>query len=184
MNQDTLPYMWCSTVDNSYTFSISVSIIVDWKAHKNRLHDDSLYPPQVRRRNCKLAKFTWAFWSPGNVRLLFRMSFGYYYRLLLLYSDFSDSRQNALWALPVSYWLPNRYPLGLFLHCRRLLLRPRGPYLLMRTLLRYLYHVSGFRLPTRHHWLAADLPSKYSNQFKPIFHVPRSTDVLCASSWS
>ena len=37
------------------------------------------------------------------------------------------SKQSALLALPLSYRLPHRYPLGLFLHRRRLLLHPEVP---------------------------------------------------------
>lgn len=37
------------------------------------------------------------------------------------------SKQSALLALPLSYQLPHRYPLGLFLHRRRLLLHPEVP---------------------------------------------------------
>ena len=37
------------------------------------------------------------------------------------------SKQSALLALPLSYQLPHWYPLGLFLHRRRLLLHPEVP---------------------------------------------------------
>lgn len=37
------------------------------------------------------------------------------------------SKQSALLALPLSYQLPHRYPFGLFLHRRRLLLHPEVP---------------------------------------------------------
>lgn len=90
------------------------------------------------------------------------MPFGYSNQLLPLYSNFFDSRQSALVAIPLSYQQPSRHPLGLFSHSECLLLRPKVPYHLVRTTLRYMFVVDGFRLPLIHHCMQADLPYQVS----------------------
>ena len=85
------------------------------------------------------------------------MPFGYFYQLLPLYSNFFDSRQSALLAIPTLCQQPSWHSSGLFLHSKRLLLRPKDLYLLMRTALRYMFDVDGFRLPHIHHWTQANL---------------------------
>ena len=71
------------------------------------------------------------------------MPFGYFYQLLPLYSNFFDSRQSALLAIPTLCQQPSWHSSGLFLHSKRLLLRPKDLYLLMRTALRYMFDVDG-----------------------------------------
>ncbi len=64
-------------------------------------------------------------------------------------------------------------PIGLFSHSERLLLRPEVPYFLMRTTLRYMFVVDGFRLPWAHHCTQADLHRQVSLRGKaePSMHL-------------
>lgn len=84
--------------------------------------------------------------------------------------------------LPLSYRLPYRYPLGLFLHRRRLLLCPKVPYLLVRPALRYKHFVDSFYLLHKYHYLWKGFTNKYPCKQLLLFLIPRGTGVLCSSS--
>jgi len=77
-------------------------------------------------------------------------------------------------------WPPCRHPgchtgtlSGLFSHRERLLLRPEGPYILMRTILRHATYVGGFRLPVSHHFPTADLSRQVSLSVRA--EIPRAS---------
>ena len=76
-------------------------------------------------------------------------------------------------AFPLSCRSPNRHPPGLFSHRERLLLRPEGPYILMRTILRHATYVGGFRLPVSHHFPTADLSRQVSLSVRA--EIPRAS---------
>ena len=97
------------------------------------------------------------------------------YQLLPLYPDFSGSRHDALGGVPRGYRRPSLYPFRGFFPAfglplaGRLLLRPEGLYLLMRTVLRHRFPIGGFRLPSGHHCQEADLPGRYPCRIKLSF---------------
>ena len=102
------------------------------------------------------------------------MPFGYSFWTLPLYSDFSDSRQDALVAIPLSYRRPNRHPLGLFSHRERLLLHPEDPNLSMQTVLRHMFPLAVLPSP-EHHCFRVTFSYRYPCIKDQRFHAPRNT---------
>lgn len=115
--------------------------------------------------------------SPAIQNLIVELPFGYSFWTLPLYSDFSDSRQDALEAIPLSYQRPSWHPLGLFSHSERLLLHPEDPNLSMQTVLRHMFPLA---VPpsTKHHCFRVTLSYRYSCIKGQRYHAPRSTGIL------
>ena len=89
------------------------------------------------------------------------LPFGYYFRALPLYTDFSVSRQMYIGGFPFPYRSPNLYFQGLFPHRGRLLLYPEAPNLSMQDSSATHAFVGGFRLLPIHHCIRMDPPQKY-----------------------